>query len=99
MTGAGLKKWTPHTRSGREVSMASSITEQRRGVGGEDGVGVDGAVELVEERPLHVEVLDHRLDHEVAVGEVGEPGRRRNAGPKGVGVRLRALAPLHLLGQ
>ena len=26
ITGAGLKKWTPHTRSGRPVSMASSMT-------------------------------------------------------------------------
>ena len=75
--GAGLKKWTPHTWSGRLVSMAISTTGQGRGVGGEDGVVLADVVELAEELLLDVEVLDDRLDDEVAVGEVVQVARWR----------------------
>ena len=38
--GAGLKKWMPHTCSGRSVCDGQLDDRQRRGVGGEDGVGL-----------------------------------------------------------
>ena len=48
---------------------------QRRGVGREDRVGADDRVELAEDVLLEVEVLGHRLDDELAVGELVEARR------------------------
>jgi hypothetical protein len=36
---AGLKKWVPITFSGRFVTGCDLVDVERRGVGGEDGVG------------------------------------------------------------
>ena len=47
---------------------------KRRGVGREDRSGLGDAVEFGEERRLHGEILDDRLDHQIAVGEVAEVG-------------------------
>ena len=55
--------------------------------------------QLGEERALRVQLLDDRLDHEVAPGQVGELGRRDEAGDRGVALVLRALALLDLAGQ
>ena len=75
-TGAGLKKCMPITRSGRSVASAISVDGERGRVRREDRVGRAHALELGEQLPLGVDVLDDRLDHEVAVGEVGDLGRR-----------------------
>ena len=71
-TGAGLKKCMPMTRPGLRGRRRDLGDRQRRRVGGEHGVGADDLVELLEDRALEVEVLDDRLDHEVAVLEVGQ---------------------------
>ena len=57
---------------------------ERRGVRREHGALPDDLLERAEELLLGVELLDDRLDHEVAAGEVGELGRRRQAGERGV---------------
>ena len=90
--GAGLKKWMPHTNSGRLVSIASSIDRQRRRVRGEDRRRHDQAVQLAEEVLLGVEILDHALDHEVGAGEVAEVARRPHARRDGVAVGRRQLS-------
>ena len=65
----------------------------RRGVGGEDAVGRDDGLELAEQLLLDLEILEHRLDDDMAGLEVVElvgdrrdwhrswRGRRRSAGP------------------
>ena len=81
IAGAGLKKWTPHTRSGRSVTTASSTTGSVEVLVARMASVRHDVVELGEEVLLDVEVLDHRLEHQVAVGEgvqvVGgaDPGR------------------------
>src|SRR6516225_4346264 len=68
ITGAGLKKWMPHTRSGRLVAT--------------------DPVELGEEVGLRGQVLDDRLEHEVAGRELAEVGHdlesAQRRGPLGV---------------
>ena len=66
-TGAGLKKWTPMTRPGWALAVEISVTRQRRGVGGQDRLGRDDALELLEDLLLDLERLHDRLDHEVGV--------------------------------
>src|SRR5262249_43301196 len=48
---------------------------QRRGVRGQDGVGAGNAVQLGEDGPLRLQVLDGRLDDEVG-GVEAVPGER-----------------------
>ena len=67
--GAGLKKWTPHTRSGRSVTIASSTTGSVDVLVARMASSLHREVELAEQLLLHVEVLDDRLEHEVAVGQ------------------------------
>ena len=81
MSGAGLKKCMPTTRSGRRDGGGDLRHRQRRRVRREDRVRADDPLELGEELELRVELLDDRLDHEVAVREVGELGRQRRATP------------------
>ena len=50
------------------------------GVGGQDGLVVTDPVELGEEVLLHGQVLDHRLDDQVAAGQGREIGYRRDPG-------------------
>ena len=61
-------------------------------------LGAD-AVELGEEVLLRREVLDDRLEHEVAVGELAEVGDGAHAAEHGVALGGFELAPLDLLGQ
>ena len=75
--GAGLKKWTPQTLSGRPVSMAISMTGSVEVLVARIVDVLADPVELVEERLLRVEVLDDRLEHEVAVGQRVEVARWR----------------------
>ena len=48
---------------------------------------------------LDREILERRLDHDVAVSEIGELGRQRQAGERSVARILRELALLDLAGQ
>src|SRR3990172_6905822 len=66
---------------------------KRGGVRGEDRVGADESVELAKEQALRLQLLDDRLDHEVAAGEVAELRRRREP-RKRRGLLLRAEPPL-----
>ena len=52
---------------------------ERRGVGGEDRIRADDAVELGEELSLHLQVLEGRFDDQATAGEVGQVGREPEA--------------------
>ena len=52
-----------------------------RGVGGQDRTGLADFVERAEDLLLDVHVLEHRLDHEVGVGQVVVVERRRDQAP------------------
>ena len=60
--------------------LGDGMDRDRRGVRREDRVGPHEAVELGEHLALRLELLDDRLDHEIAVGQVGELGREATAG-------------------
>ena len=94
ISGAGLKKCIPTTRSGRAVAAGDLGDRERRGVGRKDGVGAADPVELGEELPLRGQLLDDRLDHEVAAGQVVEVGGEREPRDR---IVARALLELSLL--
>ena len=77
-----------HQRHGIEIVHAADAVAvlqrardrgdaDRRGVGGEDRIGRDHGLELAEQLLLHLEILEHRLDHDVAALEVRRACRRR----------------------
>ena len=68
ISGTGLKKWRPRTRSGRSVASAIAGDRQRARVRGEDDVRRRLGIEGPEHRPLQVEVLERRLDDECGLG-------------------------------
>ena len=68
MTGTGLKKCRPTKRAGREVAMASWVTVSEEVLEAKIAVRLNHLVERRVGRLLLVQVLDDRLDHEVAVG-------------------------------
>ena len=86
ISGAGLKKCMPATRSGCASSAAIAPTEQRRRVRGQDRVGRADSLELREHRVLGLELFEHRFDHDVAtrelvqLGDDAEPLERRVPG-------------------
>ena len=54
------------------------VPDRNRGrVAGEDGVGPRHRFDLRQYRPLELEVLVHRLDHEIGAGEAAVTGRAR----------------------
>jgi hypothetical protein len=59
--------------------LGDRVDRDRGRVRGEDRVRCDEPVELGEHLPLRLELLDDRLDHEVAPGQVGEVGRVRQS--------------------
>ena len=75
ISGAGLKKCIPTTRSGDDVAAAISVTDSAEVFVARTASGSADALELREELPLRLELLDDRLDHEVAVGQVDELDR------------------------
>ena len=83
MSGAGLKKCMPTTRSGEDTAAAISVTESADVFVARMTSGRIDALELGEERELRVEILDDRLDHEVTVGERGELDRQRQPFERG----------------
>mmetsp|Transcript_21061 Transcript_21061/g.81577 ORF Transcript_21061/g.81577 Transcript_21061/m.81577 type:complete len:639 (-) Transcript_21061:1062-2978(-) len=56
------------------------VDVQRRGVGGQDRAGLGDGVELLEHRLLDADLLEHRLDDQVAVLEVVVAQRRAQQG-------------------
>jgi hypothetical protein len=96
-----------HQRSGiEEVQADDALGRGRRGsdlrhgergrVRREDGVGAARPLEVPEQLALCTELLDDRLDHEVAVRERGELGGRLQPADGSVALLLRALAFLDL---
>ena len=84
----------PTTRSGFGRRRGDLGHGERGRVGREHGVGAADPVELREELLLRRELLDDRLDHEVAVREVGQLGRERESSDRLV---ARGLLELPLL--
>ena len=95
-TGTGLKKWMPITCSGRLVAMPSFM------------IGIDDVLEArmasspsttlsspANTSVLSCLVLDHRLDDEFPVGQVGQVGRPADAAEGGVPLLLGQLAGPH----
>ena len=72
ISGAGLKKWMPHTWSGRCVAIASSTTGRVDVLVARMPVGLTICSSSANSSFLIGEVLDHALDDEVAVGELAE---------------------------
>ena len=85
ISATGLKKCMPASRSGRRSSAAMSRDRERRGVRREHALVAHDALELGEDLLLHLELLEHRLEHEVAVREavvVGAAGDERRQEPR-----------------
>ena len=93
ITGAGLKKWMPHTFSGRPVSMASSMTGRVEVLVARMVAVAGDPVELVEELLLDGQVLDDRLDDQVDVGERAEVGGGGDPGQAPGPARPRSACP------
>ena len=97
--GAGLKKWTPTTLSGRSVATAISTTGRVEVLVARMAPGLHDAVELGEQGGLDREVLDHGLDDQVAVGQVADLVGGGDPSDDGVAVLLAQAALVDLLGQ
>ena len=76
MTGAGLKKCMPTTRSGARHARRDLGDAQRRRVGGEHAVLAHDRASSREQLALELERLRRRLDHDVGVGQRAERRRR-----------------------
>jgi hypothetical protein len=79
ITLAGEKKCRPITVLGRFTAVAISSMFERGCVGREDRARLADLVQLAEDLLLHRHVLEHRLDDEVAVGELSSSSRPRSA--------------------
>ena len=62
---AGLKKWVPMTLSGRPVTAAMALDVEGARIAREHGVAGRHGIELAEGLLLDLELLEHRLDHDV----------------------------------
>ena len=81
MSGTGLKKCRPTKRSARFVAAAISVMESDDVLEAKIVVRRAGRVERLEHLALGVQVLHHRLDHEVAARQVLERRSCPRAGP------------------
>ena len=97
ITLAGEKKCMPTTSAGSRGGSRDLVEVEVGRVGSEDRAGLGDLVEPAEHLLLHVHVLVHRLDDEVAVGERGEIERRRQQ-PHGLGHLLFGQLPLRRAG-
>ena len=70
ITLAGLKKCVPATSFGRFVIVGELVDVQRGGVGKQQRARLHHLIKFGEYRLLDVHLLEHRLDHEVAIGDV-----------------------------
>ena len=76
MTFAGEKKCRPSTCfAAALVAFRDHVDVEIGRVGREDRAGLGNLVELGEDFLLQRHVLEHRLDDEVGVGDVGKIGR------------------------
>ena len=76
--GAEAFGWSKRKSEPRSMRDGGDLVDvERRGVGGKDGAGLHDGVELGEDVLLDVHLLEHGLDHEIAIGNilVGEHGR------------------------
>src|SRR6266850_628668 len=71
----GIEEVKPKEAVGTLRERAHLGDREARGVRGEDGTRLAGLLERAEDLALEPQVLAHRLDHEVAVGEILELGR------------------------
>ncbi len=46
-------------------SRGQLVQGDRRRIGGEDGVGRANGFQVVDDRPLHIDVFEHRFDHQI----------------------------------
>ena len=80
---------------GAQGRFAHLGDRERRGVGGEDRVAGGGGIELAEDGLLDLDLLRHRLDHEVDVAELlvgrGAGDLAHHLGEAGVGLLLGQL--------
>ncbi len=81
ITGTGLKKWRPTNWSGRLVNMAIWVMVSDEVLLAKMASGLHHLVEGAEGLPLLVQVLDDGLDHDVAVGQVGQVRPCPGGGP------------------
>ena len=79
--------------------LGDRVDRDRGRVRGENCVRPDDAVELGEDLALRLELLDDRLDHEVALREVGELGREAQPPERRVTLLGRGLALLDRRGR
>ena len=75
----GEKKCMPSTRSGRRASRGDVADRDGGGVAGEDGVGPRHRFDFRQDLALELEILEHRLDHQVGAAEAAVVRRRRRA--------------------
>ena len=64
----------PSTDCGRSVKCGDLVDVEIGGVGGEHGAGLAVGIELAEHLALDADVLEHRLDHHVGVGDLADVG-------------------------
>ncbi len=92
ISGTGFMKCMPITWSGRPVWAASLVIEIELVLEASRARAGATRSSSREDLALDLEALDHRLDHQVGVGERGEPGRRPDAGARGVALAGGQLA-------
>ena len=93
MSGTGLKKCRPTKRSARLVVAAISVIDSDEVLEAKIACGGAGGVEGLEDLALGVEVLDHHLDHEVAVAEVLERRSCPSSRPRTSALRSAVTLP------
>ena len=97
--GTGEKKWVPTTASGRAVTAAIWVTGIARRVRRQDRAVLAELVQRPEHLVLDLELLEHRLDHDVRVGDDVEIGGRGDPAERRLDVGLGDLLLLRELGQ
>ena len=72
ISGTGLKKCRPTIRSGRVVAAAIAAIVRLDVFDAKIVCGGQSGIELLPDRVLDVEILDDRLDDDVAIVKVGD---------------------------
>ncbi len=95
----GLKKCIPQTRSGRSTSAAIAVTDSEDVFVARIAPGPQAAASRREDLAFQLERLRRGLDHEVAAGQVLEPGRGDQACRGRLRLLRRPAAPIGALQQ
>ncbi len=91
-----MKKCIPTTRCGDEIAAAISVTESADVLVARIASGLTMSWSSAKNVLLRAELLDDRLDHEIALGEVGEIGGEPHTAERSL-ARLRGhLLLVHL---